>query len=903
VNRHQTILGNSEPVLRLTNVVIGIAVAIISVSLWAYINRPQQHPDWPDRVVGFAFSPYHANQDPRKYRYPTLSQIESDLKLLSGKTVAIRTYSVEDDLAAIPALARKYHLNVCLGAYLSSDQERNAWEFPLFLNLARSNPNVVRAIVGNETLYHNSFSRDDDANYKELLTYLDKARKELKIPVSTAEPAYIWAEKYPDLVNHVDFIAVQILPYWEGRNAIKAVDYAFDIVKGLHKQFPNKPIIISEVGWPSNGRTRMQKASQVPPGGTREEAVASVANQAIFLRNFLARVKKEGYLYYIMEAFDQPWKADIEGSVGAYWGVYDVNRQPKFAFTQPIVPIPQWQVLAAISIVLAIITFALLLIDSTTLRGHGRSFLAVVSYFAATAVVWIVYDYSNQYLTLSSIIIGLLLVVGMIGILAVLLAEAHEWAEALWVLRRRRAFVPLDLPDSEMPRVSIHVPAYNEPPEMLIQTLDALAQLDYPDFEVIIVDNNTRDPAVWQPVEAHCRELGERFRFFHVDALPGFKAGALNFALRHTDPAAQIIAVIDSDYVVEADWLRDLAPQFNNPEIAIMQAPQDYRDYKDSVFKAMCYSEYRGFFFIGMVTRNERNAIIQHGTMTMIRRSVLDEIGGWSEWCITEDAELGLRIFTHGHQAVYISRSYGRGVMPDTFNDYKKQRYRWAYGAVQILKHHWRSLLARGKTRLTYGQRYHFIAGWLPWVADGVNLIFTIAAICWSLAMMIEPTFVDPPLVIFAILPLSLFCFKIAKVIYLYRTTVHASLKHTISAAWAGLALSHTVAVAILEGLIRDNKPFFRTPKLRSPSRLRSALVDARWEWLFALCLWASAVGVQLRQPNGGLDLHLWMLLLLIQSLPYLAAIVMAAISGLPSLPLIKEQDAVTPNPDTTMPN
>jgi len=888
-------------VLRLTNIVIGIAVAIISLSLWAYINRPQMHPQWPKRVMGFAFSPYHANQDPREHRYPSLAQIEADLKLLSGKAMAIRTYSVEDTLAEIPQLARKYNLNVCLGAYLSHDEARNAWEFPLFLNIARSNPNVVRAMVGNETLHHRLIDSDPDVNYKKLISYLDKARKELHIPVSTAEPAYIWSEKYPDLVNHVDFIAVQILPYWEGRDAVKAVDYTFDIVKGLRKQFPGKPIIISEVGWPSNGRTRQQDAKEVAPGQSRQEAVASVSNEAIFLRNFLGRAPKEGYVYYIMEAFDQPWKTDIEGSVGAYWGVYDVERHPKFEFTQPIVPVPRWQVLAAISIVLAVITFALLLIDSKTLRGHGRSFLAVVSYFTATAIVWIVYDYSNQYLTVGSIIIGLLLVIGMIGILAVLLAEAHEWAEALWVKQRRRAFIPVHLPDAQLPKVSIHVPAYNEPPEMLSQTLQALAQLDYPDYEVIVIDNNTKDPAVWQPIEVLCQDLGERFRFFHVDPLPGFKAGALNFGLRHTDPAAQIVAVIDSDYIVDPMWLRDLAPQFSNSKVAIVQAPQDYRDFQESAFKAMCFSEYRGFFFIGMITRNERNAIIQHGTMTMIRKGVLEQVGGWGEWCITEDAELGLRIFEQGHEAVYISQSYGRGLMPDTFEDYKKQRYRWAYGAVQILKHHWRSLVTSNKTNLTSGQRYHFLAGWLPWIADGVNLFFTVAAICWSLAMMIEPKFVDPPLVIFAILPLSLFSFKIAKIIYLYRTTVHASLKHTISAAWAGLALSHTIAVAILEGLLTNNKPFFRTPKLKSPSRLLKALIDARWEWLFALGLWGSAFGVNIRQPNGGLDLQLWMVLLVIQSLPYAAAIVMAIISGLPGLPVYHDKDAVTPELDTTV--
>ena len=182
---------------------------------------------------------------------------------------------------------------------------------------------------------------------------------------------------------------------------------------------------------------------------------------------------------------------------------------------------------------------------------------------------------------------------------------------------------------------------------MVIETLDALARLDYPNFEVLVIDNNTPRREVWRPVEAHCAQLGERFRFFHVAPLAGFKAGALNFALERTAADAVIVAVIDSDYVVEPRWLRDLTPVFEDQRVAIVQGPQDYRDAGQSAFKAMCYAEYRGFFHIGMITRNERNAIIQHGTMTMVRRVQLDA-ARWAEWCITEDAELGLRIFESG---------------------------------------------------------------------------------------------------------------------------------------------------------------------------------------------------------------------------------------------------------------
>jgi cellulose synthase/poly-beta-1,6-N-acetylglucosamine synthase-like glycosyltransferase len=419
---------------------------------------------------------------------------------------------------------------------------------------------------------------------------------------------------------------------------------------------------------------------------------------------------------------------------------------------------------------------------------------------------------------------------------------------------------------------------------MMIETLDALAQLDYPRYEVIVIDNNTRDPAVWQPVRDHCAKLGARFRFFHEDPLPGFKSGALNYALRHTDPGAEIVAVIDSDYLVHPLWLRDLAPQFTQQNIAIVQAPQDYRDAHENAFKAMCYAEYRGFFYIGMITRNERNAIIQHGTMTMVRKSALQDVDGWAEWCITEDAELGLRIFEQGLEASYIAKSYGRGLMPDTFTDFKKQRFRWAFGAVQIMRHHAGTLL-RGKGNLTTGQRYHFLAGWLPWVADSVNLLFNFAAVFWSLAMILAPKYVDPPLLIFSILPLALFVFKVGKLVYLYRTRVKANTIQTIAAALAGLGLTHTIGKAIMTGFFVRSKPFFRTPKQAHKHAVLKALNESREEalLLFALCLAAFAIISTFGTET--LDLLMWSIMLLLQSVPYAAAVIVSITSAAPDLP------------------
>jgi cellulose synthase/poly-beta-1,6-N-acetylglucosamine synthase-like glycosyltransferase len=473
-------------------------------------------------------------------------------------------------------------------------------------------------------------------------------------------------------------------------------------------------------------------------------------------------------------------------------------------------------------------------------------------------------------------------------VIAVLLAEAHEWAEAHWVTMHRRILQPKRVADAELPPVSIHVPACNEPPQLLIETLDALARLDYPDFEVLVIDNNTVDARVWRPVEDHCRRLGARFRFFHVERMAGFKAGALNFALKHTDPIAQVVAVIDADYVVQPSWLRDLVPAFAAERTGVVQAPQDYRDAAESAFKAMCHAEYRGFFHIGMVTRNERNAIIQHGTMTLVRRELLERIG-WAEWCITEDAELGLRIFEQGYDATYIPVSYGRGVMPDNFLDFKKQRSRWAFGAMQILRRHF-DLLIRGRgEKVTAGQRYHFIAGWAPWLADGFNLIFNCAALVWSLVMVAFPRLIEPPLAIFSVLPLSLFAFKLVKMVHLYHTRVGANLRQTLAAGLAGLSLSHTIGSAMVAGFVRRDRPFFRTPKRARRHALGEALAAAREEALMMLGLWFAAFAVS-RIPSfdGDLpgliwspDLSIWVAVLLIQSIPYAAAVFVSLVSAL----------------------
>ncbi|MDO6459726.1 glycosyltransferase [Granulosicoccaceae sp. 1_MG-2023] len=855
------------------SVVYPVIIGALSILLWTLLNQPSQLPPWPDTIQGFSFNPMQRHHNPREGDQPTPEEIDSDLALLQGKSHSVRTYTVEGNLAEVPALAAKHGLNVALGAWIGADEETNEAEIERLLEVYRNNErNVVRVLIGNEAILRG------DVPVKRLTEYLAYAQEHLQIPISTAEPWHIWL-KYPQLAEQVDFIAVHLLPYWENLDVDFSIEFIHDKMEELQETFPDKPIVITEVGWPSRGPTR---------GGAK----ASMANEARFLRNFLAMAEEEDYTYYVMEAFDQPWKTDIEGSAGDAWGVWDANRQLKFPLTAPVERIPQWRILAGLCVALAIIFTAFLFRDSKGLDHKGRGFLTLLAFAISTGIVWIIYQFTQRYLDASMLITAVILTLSVLGIAAVVLAEAHEWAEAQW--RRDFPRTPKRLePSDYKPKVSVHVPCYNEPPEMMIETLNALAAMSYPDFEVIVIDNNTKDPNVWKPVQRHCEEvLGERFRFYHVDPCEGFKAGALNFALEHTADDVDVIAVIDSDYLVDPSWLDETIPAFENPKMAIVQAPQDYHDGDESLFKAMINAEYQGFFHIGMVTRNERNAIIQHGTMTMVRAKVLRDVDGWAQWCITEDSELGLRIFMLGYEATYIPRSYGQGVMPDTFLNYKKQRFRWAYGAILIMRHHLSSLLGLNKTELTRGQRYHFLAGWLPWVADGINLFFNLAAITWSALILLWPDRFAAPEYIFSILPLTFFVFKISKMFFLYRGRLRSGLRQTLASGVAGLALSHTIGRAFLSGMVNSKIGFFRTPKLTGNSRILQALNEVREELLFAIAFLLSAGAFLAGIHNGSLlanasaiDVKMWCAVMAVQSIPFMASVAMSLISAMPHLP------------------
>jgi len=844
----------------LSAVVLALIVASMNIGLWWWGNLPHGPEDWHGKIGGFALSAFQRYQSPLKSDFPSDEEIDSDLKLVSKYTSRVRTYSMLQN-PQVPRLAEREGLKVMAGAWIDRRLDNNEKEIDTLIAQARHYPGTVnRVIVGNEVLLRNDISPE------QLMTYLDRVRASLHQPVSTAEPWHIW-EKYPELAQHVDFITVHLFPYWNGIDRKDALADALSRYNHLRQLYPNKPVVVGEIGWPSNG-DRFQYATP------------SVSNEAIFLRQWFNAARQQHIDYYVMEAFDQPWKEGLgEGRTGAYWGMFNADRQLKFPFTGPVTEDTAWPWKALAASLLALLPMILFARRFSRFKLMGRLFFCMLIQLACGLITWSATLPFNFYLSWVDWTMLVLLFPAQIAILAILLINGFEFTEVLW--RRqwmRDAGMLRPDPPEKQPFVSIHLACYNEPPEMVIVTLDSLAALDYANFEVLVIDNNTKNPDVWKPVQAYCEKLGKRFRFFHLEPWPGYKAGALNFGLKETDPAADVVAVIDADYEVRPDWLATLTGYFHDPKVAVVQCPQAHREFENNTFRRMTAWEYDGFFRIGMHHRNERNAIIQHGTMTMVRRHALEGTGGWSEWTICEDAELGLRLMHAGYELVYVDELMGKGLTPADFKAYKSQRYRWAFGAMQILKGRWNWMTQRGP--LSVGQRFHFLTGWFSWFADALHLIFTLMAIFWTAGMVAFPQLFSLPMQLFLIPVIGFFFAKAIFGIVLYRARVPCSWYDTLMASLASMGLSHAIARGILHGLTREKTSFVVTAKSRRLGESGfAAFAPVREELLMAIALVLCVIGMATGFGTRYIEGTLWIFILSAQSIPYFSAVIGAWIA------------------------
>ena len=412
---------------------------------------------------------------------------------------------------------------------------------------------------------------------------------------------------------------------------------------------------------------------------------------------------------------------------------------------------------------------------------------------------------------------------------------------------------------------------------MLKATLDAVARLDYPNFECVVVINNTPDPTFWRPIEDHCRTLGERFKFINADNVAGYKAGALRLALAHTAADAEIIGVIDADYVVRPDWLKDLVPAFADPKVGMIQAPQDHRDGERTVMHHAMNGEYAGFFDIGMVQRNEANAIIVHGTMCLIRRAALASAGGWSSDTIVEDSDLGLAgsrawLADPLHQPTLRAWSPARHL----------RRFQEAAASLGL----WRlpdpaealaPSAAAAPPGLTREQKREFGVGWLNWLgAEAIGVVVAILNLLWVPVVAFAGIAIPDKILTLPIL--AAFVVTFVHFVALYRMRVAVPLGQMMAAVVAAMSVQWTVARAVGYGIWKESLPFMRTAKGGATSK--GPDFPAFWEAVLAALLLIGAVIVVATNYKQIHEINIFALVLVVQSLPFLAAVAIGALEA-----------------------
>ena len=856
--------------MRSVAAVVALA-ACLHAGCWVFFQPSGSAPDFPKNLTSVSYAPFEGKTLPDDVAPgATEAQIRADLQAIAPHTDAIRTYSSTGGLEFLPPIAAELGLKVTLGIKIGKDEQRNQAEIASAIDLVHHNSNIKAIIVGNETILT---AEHPDQAVDRIVRYIQQVKRQTSLPVTTGETWDTWRD-HPDLVTKVDFIGVHILPYWDHVPYAEAVDHTLDVFYRLREAHPGKRIVIAEFGWPSAGYNR---------GVARPGQI----EQATVLRQFVTRADALGIDYNIIEAYDQPWKT-FEGSVGPYWGLYDTSRHAKFSWVGPIADPDYWKIAALAVAVGFLLSLPVLGIAGATLR---QASLLVFASQAVGAWAATVFDYWNgHYFVVGADIALALGLVLLVPLVLIALARIQEIAAILFGPAPRRLLaaataapataapataVPAqtasDAPYSA-PKVSIHIPAYMEPPEMLRQTLDAVARLDYPNFECVLVINNTPDPAFWRPIEEHCAALGPRFKFVNAEKLAGYKAGALRLALSHMAPDAEIIGVIDADYVVQPDWLKDVVPAFADPKVGLIQAPQDHRDETTPLHWAM-NGEYAGFFDIGMVQRNEQNAIIVHGTMCLIRRAALEAAGGWSSDTICEDTDLGLSIIEQGWRTLYTRRRYGHGLLPDTFEAYKKQRHRWAYGGLQIVRKHWRRFLP-GRSHLTRDQKREFAVGWLNWLgAESVGVVVAILNLIWVPVVAFVGIAIPDKVLTLPII--AAFAVSLAHFIALYRRRVAITPGQMAAAMFAAMAMQWTVARAVGYGIVTEHLPFVRTAK-GGHARKKRVAFPAFYEALMGALLIAGAITVFVTNGESVREINLFADVLIVQSLPFLAAAALA---------------------------
>ncbi len=257
---------------------------------------------------GISFSPYLEEQRPGMR--VTREQIEKRIQIIKPYVRWIRSFSSIDGNELIPEIAHEYGLKVLAGAWIGPDKESNEREMRNAVNLVKRGHADILAI-GNEVLLRGDMEED------ELIKMIQRMKYEAPdIPVGCVD-AYFEFIEHPRLIEVCDLLLVNCYPFWEGcsvEEALPAIKSMYTMIKNAAK---NKKVIISETGWPDRG-------------AAEKKAIPSQTNATKYFSDIFSWAEEEKTDIFYFTSFDETWKVEIEGDVGACWGLWDKNGNLKF---------------------------------------------------------------------------------------------------------------------------------------------------------------------------------------------------------------------------------------------------------------------------------------------------------------------------------------------------------------------------------------------------------------------------------------------------------------------------------------------------------------------------------------------------------------------------------------------
>ena len=357
-----------------------VTVVAAIIAFWWWLGIPVAMPASPlgadEKLPCASYTPFRTQTSFGEFTPPASpATIEADLAVLSKIVSCVRTYSTGLGVDQVPEIARRHGMTVLLGIWLGRELAENKREVDTAVALANQYPDVVRTvIVGNEVLLRGELSPEA------LAAYIRNVKSRVKVPVTYADVWEFWL-RYRQVADAVDLVTVHMLPYWEDIpiTAAASVQHVDAVHEQVARGFPGKDIMIGEVGWPSAGRMR-------------EGALPSPANQARFMQEMLAAAKRGNYRVNLIEAFDQPWKRQSEGTVGGHWGLIAADGQTvKFDWGASVSNHPQWRLQAAAGVAFAAVIFALAHASGRRKPGSGRvdwDAVAVIALAAGLTIGW-----------------------------------------------------------------------------------------------------------------------------------------------------------------------------------------------------------------------------------------------------------------------------------------------------------------------------------------------------------------------------------------------------------------------------------------------------------------------------------------------------------------------------------